>query len=157
MTPQVKKMVMNIATGVLIFGAIGVGYTVFFKEKTDTATPETPAPVLGVAQTVAVSSDIARTKAELSELKKTVAASINVFSSREFRSLEDFTLQVPEEPIGRDNPFMSTDWKLKIKAEEAAAASKKTASGSGSVVTTVAETPVVKTSPIGESSTIIGI
>lgn len=133
MTPQVKTLVMNIATGALILGILVIGYFVFVNKKTDTATPEATTPAMGVAQTVAVSSDIARTKTELSELRKTVADSVKVFSSPEFRSLQDFSVQVPEEPIGRDNPFIPTDWKIKEKALEAAASKKGTSSGGSSV------------------------
>lgn len=134
MTPQVKKIMTNVAIGSLVLAAVIGGYFMFFK-KTDTApTPAVAsAPTLGVEQAVAISSNISRTKEELSELKKAVAASVEVFSSHEFRSLQDFSQQVSEEPIGRDNPFMATGWKVKMAAEEAA--SKKTASaGSSSTV-----------------------
>lgn len=149
MTPPVKTLIMNIVTGVLVLGALAIGYFVFIKKKTETVAPEAAAPALGVAQTVAVSSEISRTKTELSELKKSVAASVEVFSSREFRSLQDFSIQVPEEPIGRENPFVPTDWKLKMKALEAAASKKGTSSGSSA--------PVGVTTKTGGGSAPVGI
>lgn len=145
MTPQVKKLMINIATGALVLGAVVVGYFVFIKPA-DTTTPTATVPTVGVEQAVAVSSNISRTKSELSDLKKAVAASIEVFSSHEFRSLQDFSQQVPEEPIGRDNPFMTTGWKTKMVADEAAAG-KKTASTGGSTVS-APSTPVVAPSAI---------
>lgn len=145
MTPQVKKLMTNIATGALILGAVVAGYFVFFK-KADITPAVVATPTIGVAQAVAVSSNISRTKSELSELKKAVAASVEVFSSHEFRSLQDFSQQVPEEPIGRDNPFMATSWKIKIVAEEAAA-SKKTASTGGSTVSAPSIPAVAPSAP----------
>lgn len=144
---------MNIATGVFVIAVIATGYFVFFKKETAPIAPTTGASTaLGVAQTIAVSTDIARTKTELSELKKTVTDSIEVFSSREFRSLQDFTVGVPEEPIGRPNPFVPTDWKIKIKAAEAAA-SKKSGSTGGSSAPAPVETSV---KPTVDSSIVSG-
>ncbi|MHB1118300.1 MAG: hypothetical protein ACYCZ7_02140 [Minisyncoccota bacterium] len=134
MTPPTKTLMMNIATGLLVLGVITLAYFMLIKKSprtTSTTNPGTSALALEVAQTIAVSGDISRTKIELSELKKAVASSIEVFNSREFKSLEDFSVEVSEEPIGRDNPFVPTDWKLKIKTQETAG--KKTSSGGGSV------------------------
>lgn len=134
MTPSVKKLTMNIATGVLVLGAVTLGYFFFIKNKTVTVAPEAAAPALGIAQTVAISSNISRTKTELGNLKKTVDSSVKVFTSVEFRSLQDFSMQVPEEPIGRDNPFTLTDWKIKMNADEAASTKISGGGGSGAKV-----------------------
>lgn len=131
MTPSVKKLTMNIATGVLVLGAVTLGYFFFIKNKTETVAPEAAAPALGIAQTVAISSNISRTKTELGNLKKTVDSSVKVFTSVEFKSLQDFSVQVPEEPIGRDNPFTLTDWKIKMNADEAASTKISGSGGSG--------------------------
>lgn len=121
---------MNIITGALVLGAVAVGYFVFVQKKAETTVaPEVVTPSVGIAQTVAVSGEITRTKKELSDLKKAVAASVDVFSSPEFRSLQDFSLQIPEEPIGRENPFVPTDWKTQMVAAEAAAGKKAAGSG----------------------------
>ncbi len=151
MTPQVKKIMTNIAIGALILGVVIAGYFVFFK-KTDTTTVAVTAPTIGIEQAVAVSTNISRTKSELNELKKAVATSVEVFSSREFRSLQDFSQQVPEEPIGRDNPFMATSWKVKMIAEEAAISKKTASTGAGVVsIPSVVVTPSV-TSTVSETT-----
>lgn len=157
MTPQVKTLMTNIATGAFILGVLVAGYFMFVK-KTDTTTPEAAVTVSGVAQAVSVSSNITRTKTELSELKKAVVSSVEVFSSSEFRNLKDFAQQIPEEPQGRDNPFMATDWKIKMLASEAAANKKST---SGSTVSTVSAAPaapsVPVSAPVSEGDTTTGI
>ncbi|OHA84421.1 MAG: hypothetical protein A2937_01655 [Candidatus Yonathbacteria bacterium RIFCSPLOWO2_01_FULL_47_33b] len=143
MTPQTKKMMMNVATGALVLGVIAGGYFAFVGKKMDTTTSGATVSTPGIAQTIAISTDISRTKTELSELKKAVAASVEVFTSTEFRSLQDFTVQVYEEPVGRDNPFMITDWKTKMKDEEAAA-SRRSSSGASSVTPSTPEVVVPK-------------
>ena len=143
---------MNVATGALVLGVIVGGYFAFVSKKTDTAAPDAVVSTQGIAQTIAISTNISRTKTELSELKKAVAASVEVFTSPEFRSLRDFSVQVPEEPIGRDNPFIPTDWKLKIKAQEAAASKK--ASGGSAQATYMVEAPAVGVSSVDDGSSV---
>ena len=159
MTPQAKKLVMNIGTGALVLGTVVGGYFVFFN-KTDTTTTAVSKPSVSVEQAIVVSSNISRTKTELSDLRKAVAASVEVFSSHEFRSLQDFSQQVPEEPIGRDNPFMATGWKIKMVADEAAAGKKTASTGGGSSASTPGVVVVPSTmSPLtaGNASVTTGI
>lgn len=119
---QTKSLLINIMTGAVIVGVIVAGYFVFRGGQTVTpSSVATPSAVDSAAETVAIGAEIARTVSDLQDLKSSVADSIAVFSTPAFKNLQDFSSSIPSQPVGRPNPFIPTDWKLKLKALQDAA------------------------------------
>lgn len=129
---QIKALVVNIFTGAIIVGVFVAGYLVFFKKNDETVT--SVASVARIAeQTASIGVEIDATLKDLKELSDAVSRSKVFFDMPSFRNLENFTVAVPKEEIGRDNPFLPTVWKLKMKSlEEAAGRSTTQQSGSQS-------------------------
>lgn len=133
---QIKTLLVNIMTGVVIVGLLYAGYSVFTKGGESTATTTTTTTDLSVAkiaeETAFVGVEIDRTVANLKDLDRAVASSKVIFDLPAFQNLQDFSVAIPEEPLGRTNPFVPTEWKLKMKALEEPA-SKSTTPSSGGV------------------------
>ncbi len=121
MNPQKTKiLVKNVAVGVGIIGVLIVAYIMFVK-KNDVPTGEFSVDVTStetVTTPYVVEAKVMRTVRELSELNRAVASTIAIFRTPIFQSLENFSVVVPEEPVGSKNPFVATEWKLKLKAFE---------------------------------------
>lgn len=140
---QIKALIVNIFTGAVVVGVFVAGYFVFVKKDTEIVTS-----VVSVAriaeQTASVGVEIDATKRDLKELSDAIAKSKVFFELPEFSNLENFTVSVPKEEIGRENPFLPTTWKIKMKALEAAAgksASTQPSTQSASVLDTQPDTP----------------
>ncbi len=114
---QIKSLLINTTTVILITGVFIVGYFVFTKEESSLPI-ESEATKEKVAQVATISIEVARTVKELGELKRSVERSVEIFTLPSFEGLKDFSVEVPSETIGRENPFVPTVWKLKIKAFE---------------------------------------
>lgn len=128
-SPQTKKTLTNVAIGAAVLGAAFGAYWMFFRGDSSL---EGASSAEDVVQTVVVAEEVARTIRDLQTLKTSVAESVALFGTPAFKDLEDFSQVVPEEPIGRSNPFTPTDWKIKKEAENEAI--KKAAQGGSSVV-----------------------
>lgn len=131
---KIKNLLVNVITGAVVVGLIYAAYFVFTKSSSGPA-DTTVAPELSVAkiaeETAIVGVEIDRTVSSLKDLKRTVANSKVIFDLPAFQNLQDFSVAIPEEPLGRPNPFVPTEWKLKMKAlEEAASKSAPTPSAS---------------------------
>ncbi|MFZ2831569.1 MAG: hypothetical protein WAZ40_00215 [Minisyncoccia bacterium] len=117
---QKKAVLVNILTFVVVAGLLFTGYIVFLKPA-ETLTDGQQ--VVSVAQTAedaaAIGNQIKNTKRELSDLERAVASSSVVFSKPAFKNLQDFTVIVSSEPVGRDNPFTPALWKIKQTLETA--------------------------------------
>ncbi len=126
MNPQKTKIpVKNIAIGSVLIGVLIITYFVF-KKVTQVNTSSDGAVVVDSVQTAdVVEAKVIRTVRELNDLKSAVEINAAVFSSTAFRVLEDFSVVVPTELVGRENPFVITEWRIKIKAFEDAASKKQ--------------------------------
>lgn len=121
-----KSIIVNIITGALVFGVVALGY-VTFMQKDDA--PSTEAPVQSVlpdssTNTLATSLRVAQTAKDLKELSSSVEKSSILFNNKAFQGLIDFSVSIPSEPSGRENPFVKTSWRLKFDELEKAAEKK---------------------------------
>lgn len=122
---QIKAILVNITTAGIVVSLLVAGYVVFFKkESTLGSSPEVIVSTTEEAATLRARVD--RTVSDLTGLEHAVANSAVIFDLPSFKNLEDFSVMVPPEPVGRPNPFIPTDWKLKIKTVEE---SQKTSGG----------------------------
>lgn len=109
---QTKKILMDVITGIIIVAVLVIGYYVFVKKDT-TSQGIIESPTAAADQVVLVGSQIANTVRSLKDLRSSVEKTSAVFSMPAFASLQDFSVEVLSEPIGRANPFVPTDWKLR--------------------------------------------
>lgn len=112
---QKKSNIANIVTGIVITSAIVAGYYIFINPS------QSPlgAPGLGseaASDTALMGTRIESTVRDLSDLRSAVSDSIIIFKTPAFQNLQNFTAEVPSEPVGRANPFVPTDWKLQMSA-----------------------------------------
>lgn len=136
---QIKALLVNIFTGAVIVGVFIVGYFVIFKKDTEVVT--SVASVARIAeQTASIGVEIDATLKDLRELTDAVSRSKVFFDMPAFSNLENFTVVVPKEEIGRDNPFLPTVWKIKMKALEEAAG-KKSSTQQSAQTASVSEAP----------------
>lgn len=146
---QIKALLVNIFTGAVIVGVFVVGYFVIFKKDTEVVT--SVASVARIAeQTASIGVEIDATVKDLKELSDAVSRSKVFFDMPSFRNLENFTVAVPTEEVGRDNPFLPTVWKLKMKALEEAAGKKSStqqSAQSASVSGTQSQTQLTTPTP----------
>ena len=122
---QIKTLIVNIFTGAVVVGVFVVGYFVLFKKETEVVT--SIQSVARIAeQTASIGVEIDATVKDLTELSDAISRSKVFFEWPAFSNLENFTVTVPSEEIGRVNPFLPTVWKLKMKALEEAASKSAT-------------------------------
>lgn len=128
MEPEQIKILKNVAIGVGVLGILIGGYVLF--TKSGTAVPSDTVAVSGMnsgvnpQSTELVGADISRKIADLEALRASVEKSAGIFKGSAFKNLVDFSATVHAvqlEDVQRDNPFIVTDWKLKMKAKEDAA------------------------------------
>lgn len=113
---QTKKILMDVVTGIIVVAVLVIGYYVFVKKDT-VSQSIIESPTAAADQVVLVGSQIASTARSLKDLRSSVEKTAAVFSIPAFASLQDFSVEVLPEPIGRPNPFVPTDWKLKQLAQ----------------------------------------
>ena len=112
---QIKTILVNILTGGIIIGVIIGSYYVLVKKNTaELGQVNTVAQVAN--ETASIGAEIDEISKDLKDLGRAVESSTIIFELPEFKNLKDFTAAVPKEPVERDNPFLPTVWKLKIKA-----------------------------------------
>ena len=113
---QSKKLFMDILTGLVIAGVFVVGYFAF--RKSDVAVSDIVAPATETAdQVLSAGAQVSETIKNLKDLKSSVEKSSAVFATPAFTSLQDFTVEIPAEAVGRANPFIPTAWKLSQKSK----------------------------------------
>lgn len=153
---QIKALLVNIFTGAVIVGVFVAGYFVLVKKDTEVVT--SVASVARIAeQTASIGVEIDATLKDLRELTDAVSRSKVFFDMPEFRNLENFTVTVPREEIGRDNPFVPTVWKTKMKALEEAAG-KSTATQASTQSASASETqPSSAQAPATPASALEGL
>lgn len=118
---KIKTLLVNILTAVVVVGVVVTGYFVF--TKTDAvSTVGSSAPVTAVAvvaqETAAIGNEIDNTVRDLGGLERAVASSVVIFDLPAFKNLENFSVTVSPENLGRANPFTPTTWKIKLNALE---------------------------------------
>ena len=106
-TEQIKKLSINISAGVIIFGILFTIYNIFTKDKKEiipkvaTSNKETTEQAV-----VRISEEIQHTLKILSGLKELTASSAIIFDLPEFKNLNDLSVEIPDQPLGRENPFI---------------------------------------------------
>ncbi|MCI0533374.1 hypothetical protein L0Y49_04105 [bacterium] len=90
-------MLKNIGMVIILGGILFLAYTLFFPG-------EDPAETADV-ETVEVEDGLITMLREL----ESMTISRDIFSDRIFESLVDFSVPIPEEPVGRENPFAPTE------------------------------------------------
>lgn len=126
---QIKKIIINGLAILVIAGVIITGYFAF----TNGSTPDT---ILEVSvgrvaeETRFIGTEIDKTVKDLEGLDSALDSSVAIFSLPAFRSLQDFSVSIPEEPVGRDNPFVPTLWKAQMKVLEESNQKSSVSSGS---------------------------
>jgi len=137
-----KTLLVNILTAVVVVGVAGAAYFVF--TKTDATVVGTGAPISSVAavaeETTLIGSQIDYTVRELRDLERAVASSTVIFGLSSFRNLQDFSVAIPSENLGRVNPFVPTPWKIKLNAIKTAAPPRASVTTT-TTVTTQTTTP----------------
>lgn len=114
---QTKSLLVNVMTGVVIIGVLAAGYFVFTNQTQTTGGSSAPTSVSEIAsETATIGTQIESTVSDLEDLTRAIASSTIIFSTPAFQNLQDFSVIVPSETVGRDNPFIPTDWKLKMSA-----------------------------------------
>lgn len=113
---QTKKILIDIVTGLVLAGVLIAAYFAFSSSKTiipgivksSTATAD---------KVVTTGAEVADTVQNLKDLNRSVAKFSAVFELPAFASLQDFSVDIVPEAVGRSNPFLPTDWKLAQKAK----------------------------------------
>lgn len=108
-----KTLIMNIGTGIIVTGVLVLGYWILVR-KQGSVISEGVTTANVAEQTIVEGTDLARTIKDLSDLNSAVLASVGIFKMQSFRALKDFSVAIPEEPVGRGNPFVPTEWKIKL-------------------------------------------
>jgi len=115
---QINNILINIATVAIGLGVLIFGYFSFVSK--DKVVTDSVAIVAEIAEnTTSVGADIDNTVRTLDDLSRAVALSTVLFELPSFKSLQNFTVQVLSEKVGRENPFVPAEWKLKMKNLEA--------------------------------------
>lgn len=111
-SPQ-KTLIMNIGTWIIVLGVLALGYWMFAR-KQGSAPLEVNDTANITKQTIVEGTDLARTIRDLSDLNRAILSSVGIFNMQSFRELKDFSVDVPKESVGRDNPFLPTEWKIRL-------------------------------------------
>lgn len=148
---KLKTLLVNILTGSIVVGLVVVAYFVFLKKDVSTLS-SVPASVADTAriaeETALIGTEIDYTMRDLSDLSRAVSSSNAIFTLPAFKNLQDFTITVYPEAVGRTNPFLPTAWKIKMKELESSF--KKSAPASSSATPSKTETsPKVETPTSG--------
>lgn len=116
---QIKKIIVNGLAILVIVGVVVTGYRSFTGSKTENITTPEVSVVGQVAdETRLIGAEIDRTVRELRGLGSALESSVAIFDLPAFTNLQDFSVSISEEPVGRDNPFVPTTWKARMKALE---------------------------------------
>lgn len=152
-----KSIIVNIITVILVLGVLALGYVTFMKGNVTTSVGTASQTNLSVlpdssTNTLTTSLRVAQTAKDLKELSRSVEESSILFNSKKaFQDLVDFSVSIPSEPAGRENPFVKTSWRLNF--EELERAAEKKISQQVTVTSVVSTTPTpITTTPSSSSS-----
>lgn len=122
MNSDTKELIINSSIGLLVLIALFFAYFIFMQEGDNTVKQAfTRVKDVATGEAVVSGVQVANTITEIRELKNAVVSTTLLFESRAFTDLKDFSVPIPEEAVGRPNPFVPTAWKLRaITAEERA-------------------------------------
>lgn len=122
MNSQTKELATNTTIASLFIFLAILGYFIFLGgEDNKLKQAITRAQDAATGEVVKTGAEVANTITELRVLKSAVMETTQLFNSNAFSNLRDFSAPVPHEAIGRENPFVPTEWKLRaIAAEERA-------------------------------------
>lgn len=118
---QIKAVIIEVLTWGGIISIFAVGYFVFIGKKQVAPTVVDPSVEIA-ARTELISANIDITVIGMRELSKAVGESLVIFDKPVFQKLVDYSLLVPHETTGREDPFEQTTWKRQIKINEFEAA-----------------------------------
>jgi len=114
---KIKTLLVNIATAAIAVGLITIGYFVFLKK--DVPAVDTAATVAEIVEdTTTIAAEIDDAVRDLGDLEHAVVSSTMIFDLPAFKNLQDFSVVIQAEAVGRPNPFIPTLWKLKMKTLE---------------------------------------
>ncbi|MFA5996933.1 MAG: hypothetical protein WC791_00415 [Candidatus Paceibacterota bacterium] len=114
---QTKTLIVNILTACVVIGVIVAAYSVFVKNEIPVVSSisSSASSVAQIAEeTALMGAQIDTTVGNLNDLAKAVANSNVVFELPAFKNLRDFSVVIPEESVGRANPFVPTVWKINM-------------------------------------------
>lgn len=118
---QIKTLLVNGATGLVVVGVLVAGYLVFVKKEPELVVSSvTISPEEVAVQTGSIGADIERAVRDLEDLNRAVQDSATVFGMATFKRLKDLSVRVSAEAVGRENPFVPAEWKVKMKVFEEA-------------------------------------
>lgn len=139
MKPEQTKILLNVAEGVAGVALLVVIYFAFIK-KGDTAPVDTaPVALTSLQMTEFIGIEISRKISALETLKNSVADSVLLFHRGPFENLDDLSVSVKDisaDDLKKENPFVVTDWKIKMKTSG-------TQTGQGTGNTSSTEPPLV--------------
>lgn len=113
---KTNSMGVNIAITIFVFLVLYLGYNSI------TGNPSQDGSASGEPQSAtqqmvsASSQEVTQTFDELKNLNRSIVNSAALLDLPAFDQLQDNSVQVSPEPIGRDNPFAQTDWKTRLGA-----------------------------------------
>lgn len=109
---QKKSLIINIAIGAFVVAVVVGGYFVFIKQDQASSSISNVTSVTNTAsKTLLIGADIEATIRDLDNLKRAVESATMTFSSASFQNLQDFSVTIPVQAVGRTNPFLITSWK----------------------------------------------
>ena len=113
---KTNSMGVNIAISIFVFLLLYIGYnSISGNTSADGTVP--PEMQSATQQMVSASSqEVTQTFDELKNLNRSIVNSAALLNLPAFDQLQDNTVQVTPEPVGRDNPFAQTDWKTRLSA-----------------------------------------
>jgi hypothetical protein len=95
-----KKQIIIAIVAVVILGGVYVFFTRDSKEE-DTNAPLTSRNSTGTSATPQVGADVLALLNRINSLK----IDTDIFDSLVYQSLEDYEVDIPPQPVGRENPF----------------------------------------------------
>lgn len=114
---QIKTLLVNIITGAVVVAVLVVGYFVFTKDKLAVLDEAPSMSTETVAETTAlIGTKIEGAVTGLKKLHIAVEEAATVFDMVAFKNLTDFSVGIPNQKVGRENPFVPTEWKLRMNA-----------------------------------------
>lgn len=143
---QIKTLMVNIMTAAVLVGVVVVGYFVFVKNEVPVVT-STVSTAKVAQETASIGKEIESTIRSLKKLNGAVENSKVILELPSFNNLQDYSVMIPSEPISRENPFIPTAWKIKMKVLEDSIA--KAASSQSNSAATVPAQPQAPATPTG--------
>lgn len=119
MESQAKELIVNGSIALLVVLAGIFGYFIFVS-KGDNVVKQAfvQGETSATDKILNTGNEVATTIRDVEKLRNAVASTTVIFASEAFVNLKDFSVSVPEEAVGRPNPFVPSAWKLKQIADQ---------------------------------------